>query len=237
MRWLTAQTTQQTILLAALFLLMAVATILLACGPVAQPAPADDVALPAAQDGGGSEEPTAEPTVEPTDTPVPNSTECVSIPPEYQATPELAEGQVRVDGIKYQCFVVTPTPTPKYPELGDLNWIAVAAEEAEAQRESSQAGGASGQSEVEVPVVHTEIIFSDQASTDAAFAWLQNNGVPLTEDVNEYWRDGIDNRVVAIYDNGWNFIEVIMPASLILPLSRQGGFVRFSSPPLPPTLD
>ena len=73
MRWLTAQTTQQTILLAALFLLMAVATILLACGPVAQPAPADDVALPTVQDGGGSEEPTAEPTVELTDTPRPTN--------------------------------------------------------------------------------------------------------------------------------------------------------------------
>ena len=72
MRWLTAQTTQQTILLTALFLLMAVATILLACGPVAQPAPADDVAFPAAQAGGGSDEPTAEPE-EPTTTPRPTN--------------------------------------------------------------------------------------------------------------------------------------------------------------------
>ena len=37
------------LLLTALFLLIAVATTLLACGPVAQPAPADDGSLPAAQ--------------------------------------------------------------------------------------------------------------------------------------------------------------------------------------------
>ena len=215
----------QTLLLTALALLIAAATIMLVCGPVAQPIPEEGDTFTAAPpvEGGSEEpeeEPTATPTTEPTDTPAPNSTECVSIPPEYQATPELAEGQVRVDGIAYQCFVVTLTPTPKYPELGEYNWIAVAGEEAAAQR-------AAGQSEVEIPVVWIRITFANQASTDAAFAWLQSKGVPRTEEINDSWRDGLDNRVVAIYDRVGNHIEVVMPASLMIPLSRQEGFVRY----------
>ena len=221
----------QTLLLTILALLIAAATIMLACGPVAQPAPEEGDTFTAAPpvEGGSEEpeEPTTTPTTEPTDTPVPNSTECVSIPPEYQATPELSEGQIRVDDIVYQCFVVTPTPTPKYPELGEYNWIAVAGEEAAAQRAASQAGGASGQSEVEIPAVRVRITFSDQASTDAAFAWLQSKGVPRTEEINDSWRDGLDSRVVAIYDRVGNHIEVVMPASLMIPLSRQEGFVRY----------
>ena len=225
----------QTLLLTALALLIAAATIMLACGPAAQPIPEEgDTFTAAPQVEGGSEEPeeepTATPTTEPTDTPVPNSTECVSIPPEYQATPELSEGQIRVDGIAYQCFVVTPTPTPKYPELGEYNWIAVAGEEAATQR-------AAGQSEIEIPVVRTRVVFSDQTSTDAAFAWLKSKGVPRTEEVNESWRGGIDDRVVAIYGRGWNNIHVIVPASLLRPLSQQGGFVGFDLPPQFPTED
>ena len=225
----------QTLLLTILALLIAAATIMLACGPAAQPIPEEgDTFMAAPQVEGGSEEPeeepTATPTVEPTDTPVPNSTECVSLSPKYQATPELSEGQVRVDGIAYQCFVVTPTPTPKYPELGEYNWIAVAGEEAAAQRDASQVGGASGQSEVEIPAVRVRITFSDQASTDAAFAWLQRKGVPRSEEVNESWRGGVKARVVAIYSRLGNHIEVVMPASLMIPLSRQEGFVRYGRP-------
>ena len=235
---LTARPGPQTLLLTALALLIAVATIMLACGPVAQPLPdAGDTlaAAPQAEDGGEEpaaepEEPTATPTVEPTDTPVPNSTECVSLSPKYQDTPELAEGQLRIDGIAYQCFVVTPTPTPKYPELGQYNWIAVAGEEAAAQRDASQAGGASGQSEVEIPAVWIRVTFSNQASADAAFTWLQNKGVPRTEEVNESWRGGIDARVVAIYSRVGDHIDVVMPASLMVPLSRQEGFVRYGRP-------
>ena len=222
----------QTLLLTALALLIAAATIMLACGPAAQPIPEEGDTLAAAPpvEGGSEEpeeEPTATPTVEPTDPPAPNSIECVSLSPEYQATPELSEGQIRVDGIAYQCFVVTLTPTPKYPELGEYNWIAVAGEEAAAQRDASQAGGTSGQSEVEIPAVRVRITFSDQASTDAAFAWLQSKGVPRSEEVNESYRGGIDARVVAIYKRLGNHIEVIIPASLMIPLSRQEGFVRY----------
>ena len=64
---LTARNLPQTLLLTALFLMVAVTTALLACGPVAQPAPVDDGALPAAQVSSEGE-PTAEPA-EPTITP------------------------------------------------------------------------------------------------------------------------------------------------------------------------
>ena len=235
---LAARPGPQTLLPTALALLIAAATLMLACGPAAQPAPdaGDTLAAAPQSEGNGEEpaaepeEPTATPTMEPTDTPAPNSTVCVSLPPEYQATPELAEGDVRVDGIAYQCFVVTPTPTPKYPELGELTWIAAAGEEAAAQRDASQAGGASGQSEVEIPAVWIRVTFSNQASTDAAFALQPSKGVPRTEEVNESWRDGLENRVVAIYDRVGNHIEVVMQASLMVPLSRQEGFVRYGRP-------
>ena len=55
----------QTLLLIARFLLIAAAAALLACGPVAQPAPADDGALPAAQQAGAADptEPPPPPTL------------------------------------------------------------------------------------------------------------------------------------------------------------------------------
>ena len=231
----------QTLLLTALALLIAAATIMLACGPVAQPFPEEGDTLPAMQplpaDGdtftaappveGGSEEPeeepTATPTTEPTDTPVPNSTVCVSLPPEYQATPELAEGQIRVDGIAYDCFVVTPTPTPKYPELGHLNWIAVAGEEFEAQRAASGASGASGQAEAEVPTAYVEITTS--SNTADIVAWLQSKGLPLPQD-----RVASDKIYISSYVVDWelgdDFIYARIPGSLVVPLSKLPGVTR-----------
>ena len=71
---LNARNLTQTLLLTILFLLVAVATALLACGPVAQPAPADDGALPAVPTSGGGE-PTAElAELTITDTPTPHQT-------------------------------------------------------------------------------------------------------------------------------------------------------------------
>ena len=58
---LTARHWPQTLLLTALFLLIAVATTLLACGPVAQSVPADDGSLPAAQQESGDADPTEPP--------------------------------------------------------------------------------------------------------------------------------------------------------------------------------
>jgi len=238
----------QTLLLTALALLIAAATIMLACGPAAQPIPEEGdtfTAAPQAEDGseepeeeptatptmegGGeepAEEPTATPTTEPTDTPAPNSTVCVSLPPEYQATPELAEGQIRVDGIAYDCFVVTPTPTPKYPELGHLNWIAVAGEEFEAQRAASGASGASGssgQAEVEVPTAYVEITTS--SNTADIVAWLQSKGLPLPQD-----RVASDKIYISSYVVDWelgdDFIYARLPGSLVVPLSKLPGVAR-----------
>ena len=210
----------QTLLLTALALLIAAATIMLACGPAAQPTPEEgDTFTAAPQVEGGSEEP-EEPTATPTDTPVPNSTVCVSLPPEYQATPELAEGQIRVDGIAYDCFVVTPTPTPKYPELGHLNWIAVAGEEFEAQRAAS---GASGQAEVEVPTAYVEITTS--SNTADIVAWLQSKGLPLPQD-----RVASDKIYISSYVVDWelgdDFIYARIPGSLVVPLSKLPGVAR-----------
>ena len=224
---LTIRQWPQTLLLTALALLIAAATIMLACGPAAPPIPEEgDTFTAAPQVEGGSEEPedpTATPTTEPTDTPAPNSTVCVSLPPEYQATPELAEGQVRVDGIAYDCFVVTPTPTPKYPELGHLNWIAVAGEEFEAQRAASGASGASGQAEAEVPTAYVEITTS--SNTADIVAWLQNKGLPLPQD-----RVASDKIYISSYVVDWefgdDFIYARLPGSLVVPLSKLPGVAR-----------
>lgn len=216
---LTARNLPQTLLLTALFLLIVVATTMLACGPAAQPGPAADGALPAAQQSDDGDEPTETetptvkpteepmdtPTVKPTDTPVPNSTECVTIPPEYQATPELAKGQVWMDGIKYQCFVIMPTPTPKYPELGRLSRYAVEAEEA--------------QSEADVKTVDIAITLSSKSDTEAVISWLRGKGVPIAP----HWSVGYESH---IYTYGDNYITAYIPASLLIPLSKQPGVTR-----------
>ena len=226
---LAARNLPQALLLTALFLLIGVATTMLACGPAAQPAPAADGALPAAQQSDGGDEPTEEPTVKPTeeptetptvkpteepmetptvkptDTPTPNSTECVTIPPEYQATPELAAGQVWMDGIKYQCFVIMPTPTPKYPELGGLSRYAAEADEA--------------QSEADVKKVDIAITLSSKSDTEAVISWLRDKGVPIAP----LWSVGYESH---IYSYGDNDIAAYIPASLLIPLSKQPGVTR-----------
>ena len=58
---LTARPWPQPLLLTALFLLLTAAATLLACGPVAQPVPAEGNALPAAQQEGGAADPTEPP--------------------------------------------------------------------------------------------------------------------------------------------------------------------------------
>ena len=196
MRWLTSQTTQQTILLTALFLLMAVATILLACGPVAQPAPADDVALPAAQDGGGSSEPTAEPTVEPTPTP---ELDCLQ-------APQLPGGEICIEP-------PPPKALPKYPALGNKY-----AEAAEAAQAAAGASGASGQSDAETPNLFVLISMDNKTSTDALVLWLESNGVNRFSN----WSEGDAGRISSFRDD---YIYAYVPASLLVPLSRQGGII------------
>ena len=222
----------QTLLLTALALLIAAATIMLACGPAAQPIPEEgDTFTAAPQVEGGSEEPeeeptvepeepTATPTTEPEDTPTPYPTQCIIVASEWESARELDEDQVLVDGLIMQCFVVTPTPTPKYPELGYLNWIAVAGEEFEAQRAAS---GASGQAEVEVPTAY--VVITTSSNTADIVAWLQSKGLSLPQD-----RVASDKIYIADYAVDWelgdDFIYARIPGSLVVPLSKLPGVAR-----------
>ena len=151
---LTARNLPQTLLLTALFLMVAVATALLACGPVAQPEPAGDFALPAAQTSGGSE-PTAEPA-EPTITPTPHQT------------------PVRTDS-RFHGSLDTPLPPPtkKYLKLGpNLHYNVIEFEE------SQKATVESSEPEAEVienPTVLVEIALTHNAVEITA--WLKGKGV------------------------------------------------------------
>ena len=271
---LTVRNLPQTLLLTALFLLIVVATTMLACGPVAQPAPAADGALSAAQQWDGGDEPTETPTVKPTDTPTvapagdadtptpepgntdtptPEAEEATATPtiepeeptatptaepeepvptptpepeePTVAPTPEPAKPtQTPLPTICLQqadgeiCFEKPqPTPTPKYPVLGEFSRYAQEAEEAQAD---------ASQSEDKVTKVFVRISLSSGASGEPMLAWLQSNGVPLTTN----WPYGIENNLVAIYGYGFEadspdgYIYAIVTASLLLPLSQQPGF-------------
>ena len=234
----------QTLLLTILTLLIAAATIMLACGPVAPPIPEEgDTFTAAPQVEGGSEEPeeepTATPTVEPTATPTPYPTQCIVMPRDLQhlEEAEFKDGQirrVRRDGLLLQCEVVTPappTPTPKYPQLGEqLSRYAVEAEEIQSDATQSEGasgssgaeipGGTTGNSGTEIPLVYLHVVLS--ANTEEVVAWLQSNGLPLSED----WVEG-DRGYIGAYRVDWelgdDFIYALVPASLLVALSQQEG--------------
>ena len=225
----------QTLLLTAMALLIVAATIMLACNPAIPPVPAGEDTFSAAQQvAGGSAEPAAEtrettatPQPEPTDTPTPYPTQCIVMPRDLQHLEEavLKEGQirrVRRDGLLLQCEVVTPTPpppTPKYPHLGDqLSRYAQEAEEI--QSDAAQSGDAAGGSGVEIPLVYLHIVLA--ANTEEVVAWLQRNGVPLSEDWVEGGRGYIADYAVD-WELGDDFIYAWVPASLLVALSEQEG--------------
>ena len=217
----------QTLLLTILSLLIAAATIMLACEP-AVPAPADGDALPMAQQvSGGSEEPaadpTATPTTEPTATPTPYPTLCIAMPEEYQDLTELGENHVRRYGFLYYCFVETPLPpipTPQYPQLG-VQLSRYAQEAEEIQSNAAQAGDAAG-SGVEIPLVYLRIDLA--ANTEEVVAWLQHNGVPMPEDRVEGDRGYIADYAVD-RERGDDFIYAWVPASLLVAISQQEGVI------------
>ena len=275
----------QTLLLTALALLIAAATIMLACGPVAQPIPEEEDTFTAAPPvEGGSEnpeeltatptlagkpavgampaqgldysndtptpvvaaiadtptpEPLATPTPEPaapTDTPVPEVLAKAAVP--VPATPEKAAPQEtentespeptptptprptrcveKGDGTDLCYTIPAPTPTPKYPQLGSLTQQVQSYEET--QSDSSQIGGASGQSDAEIPTAFVLINLSDQASTDALVAWLKENRVPMIPD----WQEG-DKGFIHHYGDGYIYAVVQVP--LLLPISRREGYL------------
>ena len=209
----------QTLLLTALALLIGAATVMLACGPGARPVVdgGDDLPVVAQVEGGGEES-----VAEPTTTPTPYPTVCITMPEEYQDLAELGENHVRRHGFLYYCFVETPLPpipTPKYPHLGvQLSRYAQEAEAAQAA--AGQATGETAAAEVEIPLVYLRIDLS--GNTEEVVAWLQSNGVPLSED----WVEG-DSGYIAHYAVDWelgdDFIYAWVPASLLVAISQQGG--------------
>ena len=225
----------QTLLLTALSLLIAAATIMLACNPALPPVPAGEDTFSAAQQSpsvapdtrpaapstdGVYNEPAA--TEEPTNTPTPYPTLCIAMPEEYQDLTELGENHVRRHGFLYYCFVETPLPpipTPKYPQLG-VQLSRYAQEAEEIQSNAAQAGDAAGGSGAEIPLVYLHIVLAD--NTEEVVAWLQRNGVPLSED----WVEG-DRGYIGAYRVDWefgdDFIYAFVPASLLVALSQQEG--------------
>ena len=157
---LTARLWPQTLLLTALFLLIAAAAAMLACGPAAQPVPADDGALPAAQIGGGSETPgeAEEPAEEP------NAGDSTKSPEKSGANPNLYSDMP----------TPPPDPTRRYPNLTHkLDWIAIEAEDAQ---------GPSGQSEPppKIRVIIGTVNNPDHPTTKALVQYLKERGVTPT---------------------------------------------------------
>ena len=140
----------QTLLLTALALLIAAATLMLACGPAAQPAP----------DGGMATLPAA--TVD-----APNT-----LPP----APQEGGDSAGESGDETPTEIPPPPPKPTftYPNIGDsgLHFDVVEFEEAQ-----KSANGPSGQSDatVEDSVVYIEISLS--ANTAEVADWLRSKGV------------------------------------------------------------
>ena len=198
---LTARPGPQTLLLTALALLIAAATIMLACGPVAQPIPdAGDTLAAAPQAEGSGEEPAAEPT----DTPTPVPTVCL------QGTDW--------DGTKFEhCITPMPPETPKYPNIsGDLR------EQVEEFEETQDAvSGASGQSGSAVgdTLVVVEIFLS--SNTDDVASWLESKGV------SPFY---VEKRDASPFYVEAGAIGGEIPVSLIGELSRQKGVVEVREP-------
>ena len=200
----------QTLLLTALALLIAAATIMLACGPAAPPIPEEGDALPAApQVEGGSEEPaeepTATPTTEPTDTPTPEP----NIGTDDLGT---AEGtQNSGSGGAMDIPPPPPIPTLKYPNLEHtLDELAIEADNA--------AGGVGGQSETSTDnFVRVSIWMDtnpDDAATKALVEWLKARGISSS----------VYGRTEG-YGDG-SFISARVPERLLGAISQQEGVGR-----------
>ena len=196
---LTARNLPQTRLLSTILMLMAVVATLLACGPVAQPAPADDAMSPPAQDGGGVE-PTAEPEDD-TDTPT--------------VEPEDADSAGSpIDSPYDPNYIPPPPPLPtlKYPNLVDRKLDKLAVEADEAQVPDGQSDSS--------PEVRVEIWTStnpDHEITTNLVTWLKAQGIPA-----DYI--GVSGRTEG-YGDG-SFISVTVPTHLLGPLSQREGVTQ-----------
>ena len=152
---LTARPGPQTLLLTALALLIAAATIMLACGPAAQPAPDGGNALPAAAPAIPTHTPTPEPNIGTDDLDAGESTQNFGSGGPLDMPPP------------------PPIPTLKYPNLEHtLDELAIAAD---------NAAGVGGQSETATDnFVRVSIWMDtnpDTAATKALVEWLKKRGI------------------------------------------------------------
>ena len=184
-------------LLTILFLLMMAAATLLACGPVAQPGPGDGGVLPPAQEGRGSDEPTAPPP--PTATPEPTAA---------PALPTAAANAPYFDPPP------PPLPTLKYPNLDhNLDRLAGEADAAQADGSHFCTGPAS-------PGVFARIWMStnsEDGKTRDLVKWLETQGVPpdfISVSDWSYYEDGSSIRVGAL------------PTRLLGPVAQREGVTR-----------
>ena len=198
----------QTLLLIALALLIAAATIMLACGPVAQPAPEEGDTFTAAPPvAGGSEEPEAEPTatptVEPTDTPTPEP----NIGTDDLHTGEGTQNSGNFGPIDWPPPPPPPAPTLKYPNLEHkLDKLAIESDNA--------GGGVGGQSGTTIEVVIWTSTNPDAAVTKALVEWLKARGISSSlYGRNEGFGDG-------------SFVQCFLPTRLLGAVSTQEGVIK-----------
>ena len=164
---LTARPGPQTLLLTALALLIVAATIMLACGPAAQPV----------ADGGMATLPASAPAT-PTHTPTPEP----NIGTDDLDTGDSMQNSGSVGPIDWP--PPPPAPTLKYPNLEhELDKLAIESDNA--------AGGVGGQSDTTVEVVIWTSTNPDDAVTKALVEWLKARGISSSlSGRNEGFGDG-----------------------------------------------
>ena len=190
----------QTLLLTILALLIAAATIMLACGPAAPSIPEEgDTFTAAPQVEGGSEEPAVEPE-EPTATPEPNI-----------GTDDLDTGDGTQNSGNFGPIDWPPPPPPaptlKYPNLEHkLDKLAIESDNA--------GGGVDGQSDTTIEVVIWTSTNPDAAVTKALVEWLKARGISSSlYGRNEGFGDG-------------SFVQCFLPTRLLGAVSTQEGVIK-----------
>ena len=213
---LTARHWPQTLLLTILFLLIAVTTALLACGPVAQPAPADDGALPAAQDSSNDAPPPepAEPVITPTLVSGRSTAEAPMAAPTN--TPIPHQTPLRTDS-RFHGHLDPPPPPPtlKYPNIASspIHQKVIefeAAQKAAKETSEQEPDPAKISMLVEIELTHNAVEIAD---------WLKERGVSPS-----YPND----RPVNATDL---YIAVNVPLHLMGELSQQEGIKAIHLPP------
>ena len=167
----------------------------------------------------------AQESEDPTPTPTPQPTDCVTLPPEMQDSTELYEGQIDKDGIKYQCWVVTTTPTPKYEALGKFTYLVQRAEEATSNGEAGGASGASREASAsatdsQISEVFVMLHFNSEEATSAAADWIRE-------------RRAEGDESTFIVHPAYLSIAVEVPVTWLVALSELEGFAHVEEAPIP----